>query len=82
MLFWSHESSHLHYPNEFCILGSAFNTTFLDQSSLCPFCWSGAPSFEANASNTAAMSEVSTIHTTAFHTKQSELSLVREWLEI
>lgn len=38
---WSHESSHLHYLCGFCTLGSAFNTSFLDGSPPCPFCWAG-----------------------------------------
>lgn len=51
MLLWSHGRSHLHHPNGFCIVGSALNTTFLDQSTLWPFCWSWDPAFEASASN-------------------------------
>lgn len=36
---------------DFCVLTRGFNTTFLNKSALCLFCWSWTPVCEVNVSN-------------------------------
>lgn len=73
LLSWSHESSHLHNLHGFCMLDSVFNSSFLDESTLCFFCWTGLLLLRQLLQTLSCSVSVIHCHGFSHNSEQSEL---------